>query len=332
VEYEACRTCSDWARQHGEDAAGTATGYDQFLIVEVPLPWPYAVTEAKGFPPGLLAVIEEGMRRGLSFRFEAIAPDPEWSRPGKARVIQYKLVKLDVSLDEKVCFYNGFAKQEFLVPVADVAGVAAALLYEPERLAGYSAWAVDVGPVRDLLVCTQGSRDAACGHYGYPLYREIRFNWCNEGDLRVWRASHIGGHRFAGTLLDFPAGISWGYVTDAALGPLLRQTAGPEAIAHCYRGALAPVTHWEQIAEREALLQTGWAWLSGPRRTAVVQEGPDGATVLVESLSPPRRWQATLRERGQVQSQPNTKGPLRMEVQYGITDWVEVNRPAAPTS
>lgn len=325
MELQGCRTCSDWARLHGESAVGTVTGYDQFLIVEVPLPWPYAVTEARALPPGLYTVIEEAMRRKLAFRFEAIAPDAEWSQAGLTRIIAYKLVKIDESFDEKVSFHQGFVRREFMLPLEQVAGLAAALLYEPEHLDAFATWAVNDGPVRDLLVCTQGSRDAACGHYGYPLYREIRDHWCGPTTpgLRVWRASHIGGHRFAGTLLEFPAGLGWGYVTNAELGPLLHQNEGPGALGHCYRGSLAPVTHWEQIAEREALQQVGWPWLTGPRRTELLSQGPDSAEVLVESLSPRRRWRATVAASGQVASQPNTKGPVRTESQYSITKWQE---------
>lgn len=313
-----CRTCSDCARLHGEDAIGTVSGYEQFLIVEVPLPWPHAVTEAKHFPPGLYEVIDEGMRRKLSYRLEAIAPDAEWSKPGLTRLIQYKLVKIDASFDEKVSFHQGFERREYLLPLEQVAGAAAALLYEPERLNDFAQWAVNEGPVRDLLVCTQGSRDASCGHYGYPLYREIREIWCGPG-LRVWRASHIGGHRFAGTMLDFPAGLGWGYMTAAELPILLQQSDGPSAIGHCLRGSVAPITHWEQIAEAQAFREVGWDWLGGPRGTAVLDQGPGWAEVQV--ARPGQSWRATVGVRGEILSQPNTKGPLRTEKQYSITSW-----------
>lgn len=318
MDFLGCRTCSDCARLHGEDAIGTVSGYEQFLIVEVPLPWPHAVTEAKALPPGLYAVIDEGMRRKRSYRFEAIAPDPEWSQPGLTRVIHYQLVKIDAGFDAKVSFHQGFARREYLLPLAQVAGVAAALLYEPERLDAFAQWAVGEGPVRDLLVCTQGSRDASCGHHGYPLYREIRDNWCGPG-LRVWRASHIGGHRFAGTMLDFPAGLGWGYMTAAELPVLLQQSEGPGAIGHCFRGSVAPISHWEQIAEANALQEVGWDWLKSLRGTAVLNKGSDTAEVLV--ASPGERWRATIGLRCEIPSQPNTKGPLRTEKQYAITSW-----------
>lgn len=324
MESLECRTCADCARQHGEQAIGTVTGFEQFLIVEVPLPWPSAVTAAKGLPPGLYAVIEEASKRKLSFRFEAIAPDAEWSQPGMTRMIQYESVRLDDSFDEKVSFRNGFRRQEYLLPTDQVAGAAAALLYAPEQLPTYAEWALAEGPTRELLVCTQGSRDAACGHYGYPLYRAIREEWCGPTNprLRVWRASHIGGHRFAGTMLDFPTGLGWGHLTEAELAPLLTQGDLDALVTHL-RGSLAPISHWEQIAEGRALQEVGWEYLAEPRRTRLLDQGPGWAEVQVETLRTARRWRARISEQGQVVSQPNTKGPLRSESQYQITSWQE---------
>ena len=53
---------------------------------------------------------------------------------------------------------------------------------------------------RDILVCTHGARDACCGKFGYGFYVEMRGLAAVRGDgVRVWRTSHLGGHRFAPT-------------------------------------------------------------------------------------------------------------------------------------
>lgn len=58
--------------------------------------------------------------------------------------------------------------------------------------------------MRDILVCTHGSRDVCWGKFGYAIYKLLRARHAAPNGLRVWRTSHIGGHRFASTLLDFP--------------------------------------------------------------------------------------------------------------------------------
>jgi len=55
-----------------------------------------------------------------------------------------------------------------------------------------------------FLVCTHGKRDACCARLGPPIARELREDWAEE----VWQSSHIGGHRFAATMVCFP----WGHV------------------------------------------------------------------------------------------------------------------------
>lgn len=65
------------------------------------------------------------------------------------------------------------------------------------------------------IVCTNGKRDICCSKYGIALYDAL----INEAVDNVWQCSHIGGHRFAGTMLCFPYALCYGYLNpeDAAL-------------------------------------------------------------------------------------------------------------------
>lgn len=62
-----------------------------------------------------------------------------------------------------------------------------------------------------IVVCTQGGRDACCAVLGRPLLGEIHHLVGNRDDL-VWESSHIGGHRFAPTVLSLPSGAVYGRV------------------------------------------------------------------------------------------------------------------------
>ncbi|MFT7580854.1 MAG: hypothetical protein ACI9MR_002528 [Myxococcota bacterium] len=62
------------------------------------------------------------------------------------------------------------------------------------------------------LVCTHGKRDACCARYGPAVYRALGRD---QGD-QVWQSSHIGGHRFAATMLCFPHGHCFGRLDEAA--------------------------------------------------------------------------------------------------------------------
>ena len=61
------------------------------------------------------------------------------------------------------------------------------------------------------LVCTHGVRDQCCAREGAPLLRKLR----ELGLEEVWATSHLGGHRFAATLVNLPAGVQFGRVKPA---------------------------------------------------------------------------------------------------------------------
>ncbi|MGJ3238644.1 MAG: sucrase ferredoxin [Anaerolineae bacterium] len=67
-----------------------------------------------------------------------------------------------------------------------------------------------VAPSTDPLyvICTNGKRDICCAKYGIALYNAMVL----RGGQQVWQSSHIGGHRFAGTLYCFPDAICYGYL------------------------------------------------------------------------------------------------------------------------
>jgi hypothetical protein len=58
------------------------------------------------------------------------------------------------------------------------------------------------------LVCTNGKRDICCSRYGVALYAAL----LRYAEGSVWQCSHMGGHRFAGTMLCFPFALSYGFL------------------------------------------------------------------------------------------------------------------------
>ena len=81
----------------------------------------------------------------------------------------------------------------------------------PEDVAASVGW---LQPHREgvLLVCGNGRRDACCARLGGPLARVLAA--ARPG--RFWESSHLGGHRYAPTVLVLPTAQLLGRVT----GPL----------------------------------------------------------------------------------------------------------------
>jgi hypothetical protein len=110
----------------------------------------------------------------------------------------------------------------------------------------------------------------------------------SEKQLRVWRTSHIGGHRFAPTLIDFPEGRYWGHLESDALEKLVLRNGPVAELGRFYRGWAGLSGKFEQIAEREIFVREGWEWTrylkSG--RTLVPHENEDRVDVRIEYATP----------------------------------------------
>ncbi len=62
------------------------------------------------------------------------------------------------------------------------------------------------------LVCTNGKRDRCCAEIGRPIATLLSKQW-PEG---TWETTHLGGHRFSGTLLALPSGLTLGRLVAAS--------------------------------------------------------------------------------------------------------------------
>lgn len=56
------------------------------------------------------------------------------------------------------------------------------------------------------MVCTNGRRDVCCAEVGRPVAAALAARWPEA----TWETTHLGGHRFAGTLLALPSGLVLG--------------------------------------------------------------------------------------------------------------------------
>ncbi len=293
--------CSAAARQLLDQPLGTArTG--PHLFVSVPLPWPAEITQARGFPVGLQA--PEGTR--------VLGYVPEGGTP-EHDATQTRMIVYQPGTPER----PGFVRREWVVP----GGAAAALFLstasdpgDPSGQASSSTMSRTVSSTvsstealgspspRELFVCGHGARDSCCAATGIPAYRllrEIAQSSARAGrePLVVRRTSHTGGHRFAPTLVDFPSGRYWGWLSEDDLHALVARdpAALPEMLSR-YRGsALLPPA--AQVLERELFARYGWAWEAAVMRAELAALPSNRTQVALDYTLPgtgPRRAAAVL--------------------------------------
>jgi hypothetical protein len=279
------RFCSVCARQAGLDAGGSAgEAYEMFIAAELPLPWPLSMYAEPGVLPEEVLELRRRMiedyRRGLPIRylFLAIAPDRRYSQPGLRRIICWR---------RPAGPFAQLERAEYLVPEAALGPALWILAAEAGRAGELEPFRQQSGAVRDLLVCTHGSVDAACAKFGFPIYRLLRERAERSGGaLRAWRVSHFGGHVFAPTLMDMPHGSYWGYIEPAEAAQLACLDGHPALLRDCYRGWAGLPSPFLQVLERELLVRHGWAWRDYLKAGEVLREEEAAAEVRLAYAAP----------------------------------------------
>jgi len=235
-------SCSQHAQTVGEDPIGTAGTYEEYFLLEVPLPWLGNPWASKGTPEGLKDHFEELEEAGRSFRAMAIVAEEEHSKEGHRTFIHYRLGQSDAPYFQRRAYQ--IPEEHLFTTVFDVS------TGRPEKAAVYE---IDEPNIREFFVCTHGSRDQCCGKKGFPIYQALK-----DAGHKVWRISHTGGHRFAPTCIDFPTGHYWAWLTQEMALHIAKRTAAPKDLEKHYRGwsTLLPLC---QVAERAHFLEEGWA-------------------------------------------------------------------------
>jgi hypothetical protein len=257
IQQQAKLYCNRLAIEKGLDPVGNAASGDDWLLIEAPLPWKKDVYQQVGSLPqemiDLLALWLERYRAGQGYRHRSlmIAPDPEYSRPGFRRVMYYT---------RPVGAFAHFDKVEYLVPESEAGALVWALYEARDDLPRFEHYRVcEADRLRDILVCTHGTVDAACAKFGYPLYRDVRDHHAVD-DMRVWRVSHFGGHVFAPTMIEMPTAHYWAYVEAPQAEQIANRRGDVAALRGHYRGWSGLEGGFLQAAERELWQQYGWEW------------------------------------------------------------------------
>jgi len=244
--------CATWTKAQGVDPIGSAGRFDALLLVEWPVPWPADVSDIPALAPA------SGDPRA---RLMTVVPrTDDGEADGLTRVVHHRRVRT-----------NHLAGVDHRVAQAEVPELLGQLLNAIDTDTSDWPSAVGLAPA-EVLVCAHGRRDPCCGRWGTLLHMELA---ARSTDVRVWRCSHTGGHRFAPTAITFPEGRAWAYVdADLLEGVVARSGDLHELLPHD-RGTTA-LDMWAQVVERAVFERIGWAWLNHnltAARTAVAEDG-----------------------------------------------------------
>lgn len=253
----------------GEPIGGSAAAHtDVWLALEHDCPW------------GAAAVLESGLAAPVAERLMALQSGIEGAR-----------VQL-IRLDPRACpgATVGGEGATFIVAVTGLGQQRAVRMTLPSHEA---LLALDVpalvralrtgAPVASaeaitkpiVLVCTNGKRDRCCAKWGLPIYRAL----AAREDVECWQTTHLGGHRFAPTLVALPSGLCYGRLAVHDLEMLVAAIQEDRVFEplRALRGRTC-------LSAAEQLAEVHWRHQVGEMRNAALVtvssvETPDGTTV-----------------------------------------------------
>ncbi|ROS31104.1 sucrase ferredoxin [Cellulomonas sp. PhB150] len=258
--------CSDRSRERADPLAGTGSHGDTWFLVESSGGWGrHAFLD----PP---ADVELG--RALVRRIEGAGTRPLAIRRVGRRPRQ---------TSTRWAFVDSRAGQEAIVwgEVDDPRD----LLDVP--LDG-SAGTPSERPV--FAVCTHARHDQCCAVRGRPVAARLAEHYPDE----TWECSHLGGDRFAGTMVVLPHGLYYGRVDDADALDVATAHGRGEVLPHLLRGR-SSFSHAVQAAQHAARSRFGDNRITS---YAPLREERSGRTWFVELATPDGSLDVTLEEAG----------------------------------
>lgn len=205
--------CADRSREVDEPMVGTATHAQTWFILEYAATWSAKATEDNDLP----APVQDRLNTLLA---EAPLSRVQFIRRTRAAGGVRFYVAHTADTAQKLYRFD-LPSHESLVDL-DLEPVLAGLPEADPFLSSEPLY----------LVCVNGRRDPCCAKYGSALHRALA---TYAGDA-VWQTTHVGGHRFAPTLLTLPDGVIYGRLTPEDAGSFVAATTRGQLTLEHMRG------------------------------------------------------------------------------------------------
>jgi hypothetical protein len=210
--------CADSSRLRGEPLQASAVTYRRFLLLEVPGAWGSSALDEKLMDAQVVSQLNASAKASGTHVMLIRRPG---RHPASGSGIQKRAMAwavADVSPGSERILWGVWRDAADLLNLdmdADIPGEANA-----------------AGSQRLALVCTNGKRDQCCAIRGRPVAAAITA----AGGWDTWECSHLGGHRFAATMMLLPTGDMFGWLDpESALEVIQHFDAGELMLSH-YRG------------------------------------------------------------------------------------------------
>jgi hypothetical protein len=200
--------CSLRSLAADEPLAGTASTIRRWLLVTHDGPW------------GRDGLLDARLPRGLGGALRDVG------RRSAARVLLIRRPGRSPEPGRVACF--AIDTRDRWIGRRDLERIDDAAMLDPRARRDFEP---EPGPV--FVVCTHGRRDPCCAERGRPLAQAL----AAAAPTASWESTHVGGDRFAGNVVAFPEGITFGRLApDEAAGLVTAFAEGRIAPIDRFRG------------------------------------------------------------------------------------------------
>ncbi|MGW1602671.1 sucrase ferredoxin [Streptomyces eurythermus] len=297
--------CATVSRVLDEPVSGTAPTATTWLLLEQPGPWGSKALTSSHLDPALGRALEAAADR-TGVRIALVRRPGRHADPGPPPVRQ---VYAAHTVPGRVWLHG-------------------ATTVEPRRLLDLDFAALGAGDHRSFgtvlggrphrgdplaLVCTNGKRDRCCALLGRPLATEL----VASGVRGVWEVTHLGGHRFAPTVLVLPYGYAYGRAGAHTVKEALHGVQEGRVLVEGCRGCSA----WERPGQAaELAVRTAADEYRAGVLSVVRTEGTAPRWEVTVAHADGRRWRVTVAQGASLPPRPESCGaevlgtPARMDV------------------
>ncbi|MEU8566922.1 sucrase ferredoxin [Streptomyces pathocidini] len=232
-------TCATASRTLSEPLAGTAALARTWLLIEQPGPWGAKALTSSHLDPAVGRALERaadgsGVRAALIRR-----PGRHADPPAEPHADSPADLPADPDAEPRT---PALRRVYLAHTLPGRSWIRTAELATPESLLALDFAALGAGEHGGLwepyegaplaFVCTNAKRDRCCALLGRPLAAEL----ARLDGSAVWETTHIGGHRFAPTLLVLPYGYAYGRAEAHAVKDVLAAAREGRVVAEGSRG------------------------------------------------------------------------------------------------
>jgi hypothetical protein len=267
--------CSILTQKLHVDGCGTAPpNIKYFLFIETQKPWPENEKSVLDYPSFAFDLAKGNLKIHL------LSPG-DHSKLHHRTIIFFEISETNVA---------NYSKSEYNLPIELVNDLITSL-FTKNDLEKYKEYKINSNSSRDLFICGHLAKDYCCGTFGDALFRKTK-DYLNQNEssypnIKIWQTSHVKGHKFAPTMIDFPEGRFWAHLNEDLLQnyiiPITEHTTQSLENLKLHIRGLAGTNNFGQIAEREFFLKHGSIWRDKSKQIFVEDlDGKKSAKVTIK--------------------------------------------------